>query len=131
MNIDDIFSKFDRPVTELIRQRTSCRAYLEQPMAGPVRRHLDEFISALPEGPLGTQPRFSLVTATEADRNALRSLGTYGFIRGATGFIIGAAIPEGRYLEDFGYLMEAIILSLIGVAWSPVALGSRTLRNSS
>ncbi len=112
---------FDHSFTELIRQRFSCRTYREQPAADPTRQQLDAFMLALPEGPFGTRPRFSLATATETDRAALGGLGTYGFIRNAPGFIIGAAILDGKYLEDFGYLMELIILKAtdlgLGTCW--------------
>jgi len=112
---------FDHSFTELIRQRFSCRTYREQPVADPTRQQLDAFISALPGGPFRKQPRFSLVAALDAEQAALRGLGTYGFIRNAPGFIIGAAIPDGKYLEDFGYLMELIILKAtdlgLGTCW--------------
>jgi len=116
-----ILTMFEHPVTELIQQRYSCRAYLEKPIADTIRRQLEAFISALPAGPFGSRLRFSLVTALEEDRAALKGLGTYGFIRGTSGFILGAAIPEGKYLEDFGYLMELIILKVtdlgLGTCW--------------
>jgi nitroreductase len=118
---DETLVNFDGSITELIRQRFSCRTYREQPVADSTRQHLDGFISTLLEGPFGTRPRFGLATATEADRAALRGLGTYGFIRNAPGFVIGAAIPDGKYLEDFGYLMELIILKAtdlgLGTCW--------------
>jgi hypothetical protein len=48
-------------------------------------------------------------------------LGTYGFIRGATGFIAGAVGQGEKNLEDFGYQMEAIILFAtdlgLGTCW--------------
>jgi len=72
-------------------------------------------------GPLGTALRFKLLAAFESDRRALRGLGTYGFIRGATGFIAGAARPGEKNLEDFGYQMEAAILAAtdlgLGTCW--------------
>ena len=60
-------------------------------------------------GPLGSRARFALVAATEGDQEALRGLGTYGFIKGATGFIVGAAERSPEDLEDYGYLMEHAI----------------------
>jgi nitroreductase len=62
-----------------------------------------------------------LVTATEEDRKALQGLTTYGFIRGATGFVIGAVTSTAYGLEDFGYLVERIILQAtdldLGTCW--------------
>jgi nitroreductase len=75
----------------------------------------------LSSGPLGAPVRFALVAATEQDRQALKGLGTYGFIKGATGFIVGVAGPGHKNLEDFGYLMEGIVLRAtdlgLGTCW--------------
>jgi hypothetical protein len=67
-----------------------------------------------------------LVAATPEDGAALKRLGTYGTIRGATGFILGAAEPGAEsvgamYLEDFGHAMERLILHAtaldLGTCW--------------
>ena len=112
---------FNAPIIEIIRQRFSCRRFHERPIDATKQQDLQAFIDSLPTGPFGARPRFRLVAATEADRASLRGLGTYGFIRGATGFIIGAVEPAGKYLEDYGYLMEAIILHAtrlrLGTCW--------------
>jgi hypothetical protein len=95
--------------------------YDERPIDATQQQDLQTFMDSLPAGPFGARPRFRLVAATETDRASLRGLGTYGFIRGATGFIIGAVEPAEKYLEDYGYLMEAIILHAtsldLGTCW--------------
>jgi nitroreductase len=110
-----------QPITDLIRKRFSCRTYLDQPIEQDVRLKLEEFVSRGTPGPLGTRPRFELVAATQGDNKALRGLGTYGLIRGATGFIIGAMSPGDHDLEDFGYQMERIVLRAtdlgLGTCW--------------
>jgi hypothetical protein len=62
-----------------------------------------------------------LVTATEEEQDALRGLGTYGFIKGAAGFIAGAVQHSPKDMEDYGYLMECIILYAtdlgLGTCW--------------
>ena len=112
---------FNAPIIEIIRQRFSCRRFHRRPIDATKQEDLQVFMDSLPAGPFGTRPRFRLVAATEADRASLRGLGTYGFIRGATGFIIGAVEPAGKYLEDYGYLMETIILHAtrlgLGTCW--------------
>lgn len=109
------------PVTQLIRRRFSCRQYAARPIEADKLRALQTFIAALPPGPFGNHPRFGLTAATENDNAALRGLGTYGFIRGATGFIIGASEGGENHLEDFGYLMEWLILRAtslnLGTCW--------------
>jgi hypothetical protein len=74
-----------KPVTEIIRQRFSCRTYLDQPIDDQRQRRLTEFLGGNRLGPLGTRARFALAAAAPGDQEALRGLGTYGFIKGATG----------------------------------------------
>jgi len=86
-----------------------------------VRRLLEKALAASRGGPFGGRARFGLVAASAEDRAALKGLGTYGFIRGAPGFIVGA-IPRGPGdLEDYGYLMEHAVLQAtdleLGTCW--------------
>jgi nitroreductase len=112
---------FNKPITEIIPQRFSCRTYLELPIDEGTRQRLLDFMNTRQGGPFGSHPRFSLIAATEQDRSALRGLGTYGFIRGASGFILGAVEPAEKDLEDYGYLMERILLFAtaldLGTCW--------------
>jgi hypothetical protein len=113
--------KFEDSITSIIKHRFSCRDYRREPIDATKLELLQAFIQALPQGPFGSRPRFELTAATEDDSQALRGLGTYGFIKNPSGFIIGAMTSSDRDLEDFGYLMEAIILyatSLeLGTCW--------------
>ncbi len=112
---------YSRPVAEVIRERYSCRKYRAEPLAEDCRQRLAGYLASLVRGPLGTPARFDLVAATEGDRAALKGLGTYGVIRGSTGFIVGAARPSEKHLEDFGYLMERAVLFAtdmgLGTCW--------------
>jgi hypothetical protein len=112
---------FNKPITEIIPQRFSCRAYLETPIDMGTRQSLLDLMDTRQSEPFGSRPRFSLVAATDQDRRALRGLGTYGFIRGASGFILGALEPAEKDLEDYGYSMERIILFAtdlgLGTCW--------------
>ena len=53
--------EFSKPVTEIIRQRFSCRRYLDTPIAAETRERLEAFLAANTAGPLGTTARFLLV----------------------------------------------------------------------
>lgn len=111
----------EQSVIDVIRARFSCRTYEETPIEMPVQQQLTAFMEAHAVGPLGTRVRPMLIAASDEDRQALKGLGTYGFIKGATGFILGA-IPQGqRNQEDFGYVLEHAILyatSLgLGTCW--------------
>jgi nitroreductase len=112
---------FSQPVVEITQQRYSCREYEKTPIDTDKQRQITEFIAAHQTGPFGSPTRFALAAAAEGDRQALRGLGTYGFIKNPTGFILGAMGDGTRNLEDFGYAMERIILFAtdlgLGTCW--------------
>ncbi len=113
--------QLSRPAIEVIKMRSSWRTYRADPIEPEKRRVVEQWLSSSPTGPFGTPLRFELVAATADDQNALRGLGTYGFIRGAPGFIVGTARRAARDMEDFGYAMEQIILLAtdleLGTCW--------------
>jgi hypothetical protein len=88
----------ERPFSEIIPLRFSCRTYLGASVPEADRARLEQKARWLTTGPLGTPLRFRLMAATEGDANALKGLGTYGFIRGASAFLVGAVSPGERYL---------------------------------
>jgi len=120
----------EKSVVECIRQRFSCRKYLEEPIPLEKRRGLISCINSLPAGPFGGLADFHLVAADENDRSALKDLGTYGFIQGATGFIVGTAGNHAKNLEDYGYQMEQIILYATSIELGTCWLGGSFTRSS-
>jgi len=112
---------FSQAAIPLMRRRFSCRSYEEHPLSETERQALSDFLSGLACGPFGGRPRFMLAAATTQDRSALRGLGTYGFIKGAPAFMIGAARPAAGDMEDYGYLMETAVLRAadlgLGTCW--------------
>lgn len=121
---------FTSSVAELVRRRRSCRKYQEKPLAGEARRPLEAFLAANRGGPFGGRARFALIAATAADRAALKGLGTYGFIHGATGFIIGAIERGPRDHEDYGFLMERAILMATDLGLATCWLGGTFTKSS-
>lgn len=65
--------------------------------------------------------RFSLVSVPEFDPNEQKRIGTYGLIKGARQFIVGAVEKSNYDREHFGYLMEVILLYAtdlgLGTCW--------------
>lgn len=117
-------------IQTLIRQRYSCRTYLPEPVPPAQRERLAERCSACTAGPLGNRLRFVLLAATEEERQALRGLGTYGFIRNPTGFIVGA-VTRGAYdLEDFGFGLEQLVLEATALGLGTCWLGGSFTRSS-
>jgi hypothetical protein len=119
-----------QPITTLITRRFSCRKYLKQPIDSDRQQSLKASILELPAGPFGNIPRFELIAALEEDRRIIRGLSTYGFIRGATGFIIGATVPAEKFLEDFGFLLEILILKATGLGLGTCWLGGTFTKSS-
>lgn len=121
---------FSIPVTEIARQRYSCRAYSKTPIATEQARQLGAFTESIKTGPLDTPFRFELVVATEQDRKALQGLGTYGLVKDPAGFIIGAVDQGKKNLEDFGYGMETIILYATSIGLGTCWLGGNFTKSS-
>ena len=113
--------QLNSPVSDLIKKRSSCRTYTKTILSPEDLKSLENFCQSARIGPLGNQIRFQITAATANDSQALRGLGTYGFIQDPAGFIIGASQDQPGSLEDFGYLGELIILKAtelgIGTCW--------------
>ncbi|MCU0554978.1 MAG: nitroreductase family protein [Syntrophales bacterium] len=104
-----------------IRSRVSCRTYDGRVPDEETKERLRAFFRGNTSGPFGNSLRFALVDLTETERAELKSLGTYGVIKGASLFIAGAVRKGPRAMEDYGYGMERNILfatSLgLGTCW--------------
>jgi nitroreductase len=113
--------KFSRPVEEIIRERHSCRTYLEKPIEQAALAALERHMNADIQAPFGGRVRFTIVAAKGEGTGSPRKIGTYGVIKGAPAFIAGAIREEGERLEDYGYRMERIILAAtdagLGTCW--------------
>lgn len=108
-------------IIQSINQRYSARHYQEKWLSEHEQSALIDHLSTLKAGPLGSNIRLQLVAASEQDAASLKGLGTYGFIRNPTGFIIGAVEESPTALEDYGYAMEAAVLYAtdlgLGTCW--------------
>lgn len=109
-------------IDNIIRQRTSVRTYTKSRIEPQKEKTLEQFLKTLSTGPFQSKMRFRLITANPSDENALKGLGTYGFIKNPAGFIVGAVEESGpKSLEDFGYAMEKLILCAtdlgLGTCW--------------
>jgi hypothetical protein len=106
---------------DVIRRRASCRSFDGRPLDNNMKERLRAFFRQNTLGPFGNALRFELIDLTEAERAELKSLGTYGVIKGASLFIAGAVAKGPRAMEDFGYGMEKNILFAttlgLGTCW--------------
>ncbi len=107
--------------SEIVTQRYSCRSYTGEPVAQSIIDGLNDYIAHLHKGPFGSDIRFMVVAAAENDTETLKGLGTYGFIKKPSGFVIGAMKKSEMNHEDYGYLMEKIVLKAtelgLGTCW--------------
>jgi nitroreductase len=106
---------------ETIKKRVSCRSFDGRSLDDNMKEKLRTFFRENTRGPFGNALRFELIDLTEAERAELKSLGTYGVIKGAALFIAGAVVKGARAMEDFGYGMERNILFAatlsLGTCW--------------
>ena len=106
---------------ETIKQRISCRSFDGRPLDNNMKERLRAFFLENTRGPFGNLLRFELIDLAEAERAELKSLGTYGVIKGVSLFIAGAVAKGQRAMEDYGYGMERNILFAttlgLGTCW--------------
>jgi len=72
---------------ETMEKRLSCRSYKNVPLKEGDQQKLRDFIHANVQGPFGNRVRFELVDLAAKEREEIKTLGTYGFIKGASMFI--------------------------------------------
>jgi nitroreductase len=108
-------------IVATIKNRRSCRTYNERPLENASRAELEAFLRANTAVPFGSRVRFRLLDLQNLAAGELNALGTYGVIRGARMFIIGAVENRPLAMEDYGYAMERNILKAqslgLGTCW--------------
>ena len=99
---------YQSKITDLIPKRRSCRSYGDQAIEAEKIEKLSRFFNNLEKPVWGNAPRFEIVNVGPPGKG--RMPGTYGTIKGAGYFLLGAMERGHRDMEDFGYLFEQIIL---------------------
>jgi nitroreductase len=116
---------FSKPISDIIRERTSRRTYSGKSLNNNMRKKVIELIEnhdlKSPFSERAGTARFKLVNLPEFEPNEKKKLGTYGFIKGAQNFIVGAVEKSQYGREHYGYLMESLILAAtdlgLGTCW--------------
>lgn len=122
-------SRFSKSITEIIQRRYSCRTYQVQPLDVQLIGKLIEFLQLKQKTPFNGHVRFKFLEIPELDPTEKKPFGTYGFIRGAQYFVIGAVIDTEKGLEHFGYLMERLILFATDLGLGTCWVGGTLRRN--
>jgi len=112
--------EFSRSVMELIRIRSSRRSYTSKSVERGKLGRIEKVFAA-PGGPFDTAARFTILDTKGWADSSINALGTYGTIRGARLYLVGAVERAKRDMESFGYLFETIILHAtdmkLGTCW--------------
>lgn len=95
-------------IQDLILRRQSCRNYGQSLLAPEQRERLRRVWNDFEKPFWGHRPRFDIVDIGPPGQG--RMAGTYGMIKGAGAFLVGAVKRGPGDMEDFGYLFEKIIL---------------------
>lgn len=117
--------------SDTIKRRVSCRAYENVPIKEADREKLVDFILTNVQGPFGNKVRFELIDLAGKEADKLTSLATYGMIKGASTFIVGAVTKGDRAMEDYGYCMEKIVLMATDLGLGTCWLGGTFNRRAS
>lgn len=117
-------------ITDIIRSRYSCRGYQNRPVSQNILDELLDFIHQNSTGFLGTKSRVQF-GQVQSGLSILRSLNTYGFIKGTDEFLVCAAtkIDDQLQQEEFGYVVEKIILKATELGLATCWMGG-TFRKS-
>ncbi|MGM0652098.1 MAG: nitroreductase family protein [Bacillota bacterium] len=101
--------------------RVSVRTYAENQPETIILNQLEEYTSEMNMGPFGANVRFCILKIDDMDDKEIKRLGTYGVIKGAKYFILGAVEEKPQAMEDLGYTLEKIILKAttlgLGTCW--------------
>jgi hypothetical protein len=107
--------------SDAIKKRISCRTYKSFPLKTDDHQKLNDFLLTNVRGPFGNRVRFQIIDLAVRERDEIKTLGTYGFIKGARVFIVGAVTKGEWAMEDYGYCMEKNILMAthleLGTCW--------------
>ncbi|MFX0212041.1 MAG: nitroreductase family protein [Candidatus Hodarchaeota archaeon] len=113
--------EFSTSVMEIIQRRYSCRKFKIQLLDNKTKNTIRKILQGDHNSPINGETRFELIEMSELDPREKRQLGTYGFIQGAQNFIVGATKKSKYDLENFGYIMEELILHAtdlgLGTCW--------------
>jgi nitroreductase len=115
--LDDFMTELN----QLIKKRHSCRTYADKPVEEKILEELERLVADKHTSPFGNTPKFHLINLDFVSTEARKDISTYGIIRNARLFLVGAIKKEDRAVIDYGYCMENLILRAtaleLGTCW--------------
>lgn len=116
-------------IIETIRTRRSCRTYSGRAIEAEKISELKDFLASNTKAPFGSKIRFLLLDFNDLEISELKNLTTYGVIKGARQFIVGAVEKQPKAMEDYGYSMEKNILKATSMGLGTCLLGGTFKRS--
>jgi len=116
-------------IMERVRQRRSVRTFEQRAVDQGSREKLRQLLRECAAGPFGTPLRLELLELDPVNPRELKSLGTYGTIRGAGLYLIGAVKDIAGSQVDLGYCLEKVVLEVTALGLGSCWLGG-TFRRS-
>jgi len=101
--------KFQKPITEVIEMRKSCRTYDSKVIEDEIIQKLNNYIEEI-NFESKDKARFKIINKNNKSNNSSQKIGTYGVISGANSYIVGIINNDNQDAVAFGYLFEKIIL---------------------
>jgi nitroreductase len=92
---------------------------------------LTDFLLTNVRGQFGNRVRFQIIDLAAREQDEIKTLGTHGFIKGASVFIVGAVAKGDWAMEDYGYCMEKNILAATHLGLGTCWLGGTFNRSAS
>jgi len=100
----------DFNILDAITKRTSIRSFSMDPIPRETKQKLQNFMDGQKIGPFGSNVRFSLEDLSHLSPLESKVYGSFSLIRSTGYFIVGAVYSKEYNLEDYGYVLEKIIL---------------------
>lgn len=100
---------FDKPITDVIKNRRSVRTYHDSKLPKEVKEKLQDYAEGI-KGPFGVGVHMKLIENEDMVKQKGGKIGTYGVIKGASCFVAGIISKEAGSLEELGYSMEKLLL---------------------
>lgn len=101
--------EFEKSVIELIKDRKSTRTFEQTEIDSEKLQNLNGYIEKI-NLEAKIKARFAVANSKNNDGETAKKLGTYGFIKGASYFIVGILDKSEKDALQFGYLFEKIVL---------------------
>jgi nitroreductase len=114
--------EYQKLIIDLIRKRKSCRTFAEKEIEPGEVQKLYAFIVDV-NSTIDIKARFLLVKRGITESKKAEKLGTYGFISGASSFIVGVLDRSEKKVEAFGYNFEKIVLFATDLGFGTCWLG--------